>query len=86
MILTIWMSLLFEAAARELKRLNAVPLPSSEKLNTELAALAAKKETLLTEYKSVRAEAQEYETVKQNVDALLSVPKEQEQEKRKQLE
>lgn len=78
--------ILFEAAARELKRLNAVPLPATEKLNAELAALAAKKETLLTEYKSARAEAQEYETVKQNVDALLSVRKEQEQEKRKQLE
>ena len=78
--------ILFEAAARELKRLNAVLLPSTEKLNAELAALAAKKETLLTEHKSVRAEAQKYETVKQNVDALLSVPKEQEQEKRKQLE
>ena len=78
--------ILFEAAARELKRLNAIPLPSTEKLNAELAALAAKKEVLLAEYKSARAEAQEYETVKQNVDALLSVPKEQEQEKRKQLE
>ena len=54
----------------------------------ELAALASKKETLLAEYKTARAEAQEYETVKQNVDALLSIPKEQEQEqeKRKQLE
>ena len=78
--------ILFEAAARELKRLNAVPLPSAEKLNTELAALASKKETLLMEYKTIRAEAQEYETVKQNVDALLSVPKEQEQEKHKLLE
>ena len=78
--------ILFEAAARELKRLNAVPLPATEKLNAELAALAAKKETLLAEYKSTRAEAQEYETVKQNVDALLSVRKEQEQEKHKLLE
>ena len=78
--------ILFEAAARELKRLNAVPLPSMEKLNAELTALAVKKETLLAEYKSTRAEVQEYETVKQNVDALLSVRKEQEQEKRKQLE
>ena len=67
--------ILFEASARELKRLNAVPLPSTEKLNAELSELAAKKETLLAEYKSARAEAQEYETVKQNVDALLSVPK-----------
>ena len=77
--------ILFEAAARELKRLNAVPLPTTEKLNAELAALVAKKETLLTEYRTARAEAQEYEIIKQNVDALLSVPKEQ-QEKRKQLE
>ena len=78
--------ILFEATARELKRLNAVPLPSSEKLNAELTALASKKETLLAEYKTARTEAQGYETVRQNVDALLSVPKEQEQEKRKQLE
>ena len=78
--------ILFEAAARELKQLNAVPLPSTEKLNIELAALITKKETLLAKYKSARAEAQEYETVKQNVDALLSVPKEREQEKRKLLE
>lgn len=77
--------ILFEAAARELKRLNAVPLPSTEIMNTELAALSAKKETLLAEYKSVRAEAQEYETVKQNVDALLFVPKEQAKEKSKTL-
>ena len=75
--------ILFEAAARELKRLDAVPLPSTEKINVELTALASKKETLLAEYKSARAEAQEYDTVKQNVDALLSVPKEQEQEKHK---
>ena len=78
--------ILFEAAARELKRLNAVPLPSTEKLNAELTALAVKKETLLAEYKSTRAEVQEYETVKQNVDALLSVPKEQDQVKRKLIE
>ena len=77
--------ILFEASARELKRLNAVPLPSTEKLNAELSELAAKKETLLAEYKSARAEAQEYETVKQNVDALLSVPKDQAKEKSKTL-
>lgn len=73
--------ILIEAAARELKRLDAVPLPSTEKINVELTALVAKNETLLAEYKSTRAEAQEYETVKQNVDALLSVPKEQEKHK-----
>ena len=37
-------------------------------------------------YKAARTEAQEYETVKQNVDALLTVPKEQEQQRRYELE
>ena len=46
-------------------------------MKTELANLAAEKERLLAEYKTARSEAQEYETVKQNVDALLTVPKEQ---------
>ena len=69
--------ILFEAAARELKRLGVVPLPTTESMKTELANLAAEKERLLAEYKTARSEAQEYETVKQNVDALLTVPKEQ---------
>jgi hypothetical protein len=72
--------ILFEAVARELKRLGAVPLPSAERLETELTALAEQKETLYTEYTAARGEAREYETIKQNVDALLSVPKEQERQ------
>ena len=40
-----------------------------------LANLNAEKERLLAEYKAARTEAQEYETVKQNVDGLLTVPK-----------
>lgn len=72
--------ILFEAAARELKRLGAVPLPTAESMKTELAALTAKKETLLAEYKTARSEAQEYETIKQNVDTLLSVPQEKTKE------
>ena len=51
-------------------------------MKTELANLNAEKERLLAEYKAARAEAQEYETVKQNVDALLTVAKEQEQQRR----
>ena len=78
--------ILFEAAARELKRLGAVPLPTTESMKTELTNLAAEKERLLAEYKAARTEAQEYETVKQNVDALLTVPKEQEQQRRYELE
>ena len=78
--------ILFEAAARELKRLGAVPLPTTENMKTELANLNAEKERLLAEYKTARTEAQEYDTVKQNVDALLTVPKEQEQQRRHELE
>ena len=73
-------------AARELKRLGAVPLPITESMKTELAKLNAEKERLLAEYKTARTEAQEYDTVKQNVDALLAVPKEQEQQRRHELE
>ncbi|MDO4307918.1 MAG: relaxase/mobilization nuclease domain-containing protein [Eubacteriales bacterium] len=78
--------ILFEAAARELKKLGAVPLPSADRMEKELAALTAKKDSLLAEYRTARSEAAEYETIKQNVDALLSVPKEQEQQKRYELE
>ena len=78
--------ILFEAAARELKRLGAVPLPTTESMKTELANLSAEKERLLAEYKTARTEAQKYETVKQNVDALLAVPMEQEQQRRHELE
>lgn len=67
--------ILFEAATRELKRMGAVPLPTTESMKTELANLNAEKERLLAEYKAARTEAQEYETVKQNVDGLLTVPK-----------
>ncbi|MDY4172691.1 MAG: relaxase/mobilization nuclease domain-containing protein [Evtepia sp.] len=78
--------ILFEAAARELKRMEAVPLPSTESMKKELSELTAKKEALLVEYRTARSEAQEYETIRQNVDALLSMPKEQEQQKRHELE
>ena len=66
--------ILFEAAARELKRMGAVSLPSTESMKTKLAALAGKKETLLAEYRTARSQVQEYETIKRNVDTLLSVP------------
>ncbi len=78
--------ILFEAAARELKRMGAVPLPSTESMKKELAELTAKKDSLLAEYRIARSGVQEYETIRQNVDALLSVPKEQEQQKRHELE
>jgi len=78
--------ILFEVAARESKRLNAVPLPTAESMKAELAALNEKKETLLAEYKTARSEAQEYETIKKNVDTLLSVPKDDEPKRTHHIE
>lgn len=78
--------ILFEAAARELKRLGAVPLPTTESMKAELAALNTKKEKLLAEYKTARSEAQEYETIKKNVDTLLSVPKDDEPKRTHHIE
>lgn len=66
---------MFEANARELKMMSTVPLPSMEDTKTELAVLTGNKENLLTEYRSARSQTREYQTIKKNVDALLSVPK-----------
>ena len=44
--------ILFEAAARECKRLGAVPLPTTESMKTERARLTAERERLLAEYKA----------------------------------
>ena len=49
--------ILFEAAARELKRLETVLLPSTENMKKELTELTAKKDALLAEYRTARSEA-----------------------------
>ena len=70
--------ILFEAAARELKRLNAVPLPSADRINAELAELTASKERLYAEYTTAKQQLREFETIKQNIDSLIPPHKEQE--------
>lgn len=63
--------ILFEAAARELKRLGAVPLPSAEKLECELSELTVRKGTLYAQYTAAKRQAKEYDTIKRNLDILL---------------
>ena len=63
--------ILFEAAARELKRLGAIPLPAAEKLETELSELTARKGTLYAQYTAAKRQAKEYNTIKRNLDILL---------------
>ena len=63
--------ILFEAAARELKRLGAVPLPVAENLEAELSELTARKGTLYAQYTAAKRQAKEYDTIKRNLDILL---------------
>ena len=63
--------ILFEAAARELKRLGVVPLPAAEKLERELSELTVQKETLYAQYTAAKQQVKEYDTIKRNLDILL---------------
>ena len=54
-----------------------------EKLKAELDGLFARKAALQTELRKIRREEKEYDTLRQNVDALLERPKEQEQQRQR---
>ena len=73
--------ILFEAAAREIRKAGLTRLPSSEKLKTELDELAARKIVLQWELRKIQQEEREYDTLRQNVEALLSVQKKPEKSK-----
>ena len=78
--------ILFEAAARELKRLGAVPLPSVDWVQAELSELTARKNTLYADYSEAKRQIREYETIRQNLDILVPARREQEQQKQQQIE
>lgn len=67
--------ILFEAAARELKRLDAVPLPAAQRLRAEMDELTARKSALQSEYRKAQQKEREYDTLSQNVSMLLEQPK-----------
>ena len=67
--------ILFEAAARELKRLDAVPLPATQRLRVEMDELTARKSALQSEYRKAQHKEREYDTLSQNVSMLLEQPK-----------
>ncbi len=67
--------ILFEAAARELKRLDAVPLPATQRLRAEMDELTARKSALQSEYRKAQQKEREYDTLSQNVSMLLEQPK-----------
>ena len=78
--------ILFEAAAKELKRLGAVPIPSPDRVEAELAELAARKGTLYAGYNASKQQLREMETIKQNIDSLLQVQREQEPKRSHEIE
>ena len=78
--------ILFEAAARELKRLGAVPLPSVDRVQAELAELTARMNTLYADYSEAKRQIREYETIRKNLDILVPPCREREQQKQQQIE
>ena len=78
--------ILFEAAARELKRLGAVPLPSADRVSAELEELTTRKDALYAEYNTSKQQFREMETIKQNLDSLLPVQREQEPRRSHEIE
>lgn len=66
--------ILFEAAAREIKKAGITKLPSIEKLKAELDGLATRKIILQAELRKIQREEKEYGMIHQNIETLLSVP------------
>ena len=66
--------ILFEAAAREIKKAGLTKLPSAEKLKAELNELAARKAALQAKLRKVQREEKEYGMIHQNIETLLSAP------------
>ena len=68
--------ILFEAAARDIKKAGLTKLPSSEKLKAELDGLSARKTALQAELRKIQREEKKYDTLRKNVDTILknSIP------------
>lgn len=62
---------LFEAAARELNRPGAIPLPAAQRLRAEMDGRTARETALQSEYREVQQKEREYDTLTQNVRILL---------------
>ena len=80
--------ILFEAAARELKRLDAVPVPATKRLHAELDELNARRNALRAEHKKAQQEEKVYDTLRKNVEDLLDKdrPTEPEKQQKNELE
>ena len=73
--------ILFESATKALKQMGVQKLPDVTALKKEMDFLAAEKQQEYGEYQKIRVQARELDTIKRNVDQLLSVPPKEEREK-----
>lgn len=64
--------ILFEAAAREIKKAGLTKLPSAEKVKVELDDLTARKAALQSELRKVQREEKKYDILQQNIYVLFS--------------
>ena len=77
--------ILFEAAAREIKKAGITKLPSIEKLKAELDGLATRKITLQAELRKIHREEKEYDALRRNVSSLLKQPAKKEKTQEMEL-
>lgn len=67
--------ILFEAAAKEIKKAGLTKLPSAEKPKAELDGLSARKTALQAELRKIQREEREYNTLRQNIKRIIEIPK-----------
>ena len=70
--------ILFETAAREIKKAGLTKLPSAEKLKAELNELTARKTALQAELRKIQWEEKESNLIQKNIGIILNVQKQKE--------
>lgn len=78
--------ILFEAAAREIKKAGLTKLPPSDKLKAELDGLSARKTALQAKLRKVQREEKEYDDLLKNINAILEAHPESKKTKQQELE
>ena len=73
--------ILFESAAKALKQMGVQKLPDIAAIKKEMDSLTAEKQQEYGTYQKIKVQAKELDTIKRNVDQLLSVPSKEEREK-----
>ena len=73
--------ILFESAAKALKQMGVQKLPDIAALKKERDFLTTEKQQEYGEHQKIRVQAKELDTIKRNVDQLLTIPQKEEREK-----